>query len=638
MIRLTDAFTVAATKLRTHRVRTAIIVTVAGLLFGVIIFAILVVQGVIDSVEQFSTEGLNSRTLVMVSNNRPSALYNVYDHRNDPLFIAEVEKAQANLVARKTAAAKKYSVAYDAVAEDPNPITIDPSTKQKMIAMYSYDTAIVQQVALQQQDNSTKTFAVVDYVKKYGSPNVIQKIGIITPVEGQIVYMKDGKETADPDNALGKGVYINSSQIGEYPTLMIIEKSVAQPFIVTKNFDASKGEVPVIVPFAAAEKLLGYKPLKAEAPAKDKLERLTSVRQRIGEVTSAYCYRNNASQALYMKAITQRTELEKNKNNRDYQAPFLQYTVPDPTSCGAVTVAKDTRTADMKREDANRVLFEKELGIYIGEPVQQKIPVRAVGIVAGQSGNLATTITDIVSGMLTSSIGDGSWVIPQDLLSQLPGQAWPKQIFEPEKPQPNVYQSEQYLVEFPNKADARRLLKDTGIFGSGISGDIFTMPYGSGILLFDELKTGFYTLFYWVILVLGVIAVIILGGIIGRTIADGRRESAVFRAIGAKRTDIGTIYGVYAGLLALRMVVFALVLGATAALVIELVFWKDATTGARLAYVASDSAKEFHLFSPFTMYIPAIIAVIIIASLLAAVVPISLNARRNPINDMRDDA
>ena len=64
MIRLSDTLILALAKLRTRRVRTAITVTTAGLLFGGMIATLSVVQGTIKSVEEFSQAGFGSRYIV----------------------------------------------------------------------------------------------------------------------------------------------------------------------------------------------------------------------------------------------------------------------------------------------------------------------------------------------------------------------------------------------------------------------------------------------------------------------------------------------------------------------------------------------------------------------------------------------
>ena len=120
-------------------------------------------------------------------------------------------------------------------------------------------------------------------------------------------------------------------------------------------------------------------------------------------------------------------------------------------------------------------------------------------------------------------------------------------------------------------------------------------------------------------------------------VSDGRRESAVFRAIGARRADIGRIYGMYTLLLAVRVVIFAAVLGLVLSFAVDVWLSSDATVGARLAYAAVDTSKEFHFISLASWYVPVILGAIVVVSLLASIIPILLGARRNPITDMRND-
>ena len=73
------------------------------------------------------------------------------------------------------------------------------------------------------------------------------------------------------------------------------------------------------------------------------------------------------------------------------------------------------------------------------------------------------------------------------------------------------------------------------------------------------------SVFTIVALVIAAIAALIMMGMIGRVIGDSRRETAVFRAIGAKRNDIRAIYSTYTFFLSLGIVVATLVIGTAVA-------------------------------------------------------------------------
>jgi len=636
MIRFGDSAILAYTKLRTHRIRTGIAIAVAGLLFGLIAAVIMVAQGVFDSVDRFSGEGLNNRTVLSITHFQQNSGFVEYDHVNDAEFVAEVEAAHKTLITKKQAAAKKYSIPYDPAIQDPSPVIVDPITKQRVISDTELGNESVQQVAGDRREAAYKPFDISEYIKPYSSAKVLGINSYVQPNDGQLMYMKDGKEALKQDTSGRQQMY---GQTGNDPLIGVLEASLTKPFITNKNFDASKGELPAIFPYSNAEKLLGYKPLPSKASTGEKLDRLKEVRSKVSEITVSYCYRNQASSGLILQAVTQEAEIVRNVNNKEYSKPNLLYAVPEEKDCGAVAITSDKRTAAEKKLMENQKLFEKEVGTFIGEPEQQKVVIRGVGI----SNDLATTsdgsVSGIVQGLLGSTLGYNMLVIPADMLAKVPEEYHPGSIFDrPEMNRFGFTMPQPYLVEFGDKQQARTIMEKTGAtIGGTITGDVFINPFGSGVLIVDELRRIFEQILVWVFLVVGTVAIIILGSMIGRTVAEGRRESAVFRAIGAKRSDIGAIYGMYALLLSLRAVLFAAVLALVLALSVEIIFWNDATLGARLAYAASDTTREFHLFSLNSPYLLAIAGIIIAAGIVASIIPILLGARRSPIKDMRDD-
>ena len=637
MIRFSDAFVLAYTKLRVHQIRTGVAVGVSGLLFGLIAMVIIIAQGVFSSVDRFSDEGLNNRTVLNVTRSGSMLAFNEYDSRDDAVFVAEVEAAHKDLVAMKTAAAKKYGVGYLPAMEDPSPVIIDPQTKKKVIKDSALGEPVVQKLAGEKRRVLYKPFDIDAYIQKYPSAKVIQSYKTIQPSGGMLTYMKEDKESFKQDNNRSSSMFGSGES-----TLTVLDGSLSKPFISSTTFDASKGEIPVIIPYSVAEKLLGLKALKAEATMQQRLDRLHDVRNRIGDVTASYCYRNNASQNLLSRALAQQEEIKLGASDKDYIKPSVIYSVPSEAACGAVAITADTRTAAQKKLDAQQVLYEKEIGTYIGEPEQHLVTVRGVGVSSELSTSGQWAVTDMIQSLFASWLGYGTWTVPADLLAQVPEDKRPAAVFEKSDSinDASIFIGyESYLVEFTDKEEARELLRAGGMLGSGGSiGDVYSTPFGSGVLVVDEIKTMFINVLLWMFAAVGGIAVIILASIIGRTVSEGRRESSIFRAIGASRLDIGSIYGTYVLLLSLRVVLFTAIMGIFLALIVEVLFWQEATLGARLAYASSDVTKEFHLFSLASPYLLWIAGVILVAGLLASIIPILLGARRNPIKDMRNDS
>lgn len=643
MIRISDATIIAYTKLRTHKVRTGLTIGVAGILFGLMLGGIFIAQGIFDSIDRFSREGLADRAIVSVS--KWSMNYdNPYDYAEDEAFVGEVKKAHQDLVAKKTAAAKKYNIPYDAKAEDPSPIEINKDTKKEQINNQYLDSQLVQQVAQKRSDAKYVPLDIKAFLASYHSAKILPGNAEVRPASGSFDWMRDGTETAlRPDSERKKIEAMASSRAPV--SIQVLNSTITEPFITQKNFDYSKGEIPGVVSYSHAEVLLGLKKLPKTSTNQEKLDRIAEVRNRLSEITAAFCYRNGASHALLERAIAQQQEIEKNKGNKQYVMPSLLYQLPANDSCGPVIVAKDTRTALEKRQDEALENYQKEIGEHPGNPEQYKVVMRAVGLSGDVSTeNLAGTAGQMAMSLLESWLAYGdNWSIPSDMLASVPQSLRPISLF----PDPSNERKEEqiaerikvdsYLVEFEDKQEARAVLESGGMFGPISDDSPSVAPYGSSSLIVDEVKRWFELGLLWALVIVGGVAFIILASLIGRMVSDGRRESAVFRAIGARRGDIGRIYSMYTLLLALRVVIFALILGFVVSFAVDVWLAKDATIGARLAYAAVDTTKEFHFIGLWTWYVPAILGAIIVVSLLASIIPILLGARRNPITDMRND-
>lgn len=644
MIRITDGFILAHTKLRVHRIRTGIIIGVSGILFGLILAIIFVMQGAFDSFARFGREGLGERSIVMVSKFNTSQ-FTAYDHQTDQAFVAEVEQLYDQTVAKKIAAAKKYSISYDKTT-DPSPIEKDPVTKQKRISDTGMQSAYVSQVVLEHVKKDAKPLNINEFISQYHykTATVLPDNQMIQPQGGGLLYMKNNLDPAFLSENERQSSQYSSDNMP--PNLVLTNASITRPFVTSHSFDPAKGEVPVVIPYSQAEKLLGYKSFDKSASIQDKLDRLQQVRQRVGEISASYCYRNPASTQLISLAQAQQREISDNKANKEYQMPSLLYELPTSSSCGPVKVKKDTRTAAEKKEAASLVAYQKEIGEYLGEPLEYRVPVRGVGISGDMPDgtSFGSSVSQTVTSLMGSWLGYNQWSIPADLFYKIPEQYRPSYIFSSNTTERGQTLSDRasldvYLVEFGDKDEARDALV-RGSFFSGPGSDpnqISVSPYGNASLMIDEFKRWFQSMLLWVLLVVGGIALIILASLIGRAVSDGKRESAIFRAIGARRGDIGRVYGSYAFLLGLRVALFSLVLGLVIAGVIEILFWQDATLGARYAYAASNASLQFHLFSVMSWYVPLVLCIVVVVSMIASIIPILLGARRNPINDMRSE-
>lgn len=134
-----------------------------------------------------------------------------------------------------------------------------------------------------------------------------------------------------------------------------------------------------------------------------------------------------------------------------------------------------------------------------------------------------------------------------------------------------------------------------------------------------------------------ILAALIMWITIGRTITDGRRETAVFRAIGFKRIDIVAVYTVYTVILSGLVMLFAGAVGWIGATVMQGAFASELTAQAQYGFGGLDMTKEVQLLAVNQQQLVLIAAACLVTGVLSMILPLLRNVRRNPIRDMREE-
>ena len=113
MIRLKDALKLSLTKLKTRRIRLAVMIVVSGLFFVLLVFASLVFTGATNSIDKFSQDGLGGRYIVKVESidDPEFAMY------EDKALQEKAKAADKQLIAAKKAEAKRLGIEYDPATE-----------------------------------------------------------------------------------------------------------------------------------------------------------------------------------------------------------------------------------------------------------------------------------------------------------------------------------------------------------------------------------------------------------------------------------------------------------------------------------------------------------------------------------------
>jgi hypothetical protein len=198
------------------------------------------------------------------------------------------------------------------------------------------------------------------------------------------------------------------------------------------------------------------------------------------------------------------------------------------------------------------------------------------------------------------------------------------------------------FVEFASASDAQKFIDEQGCT---VQYDNSCKPIGrpyqaslafSNSAALDDMQNMFKKWSVYVMIGVVTLAALIMWITIGRTIVDGRHETAVFRAIGFKRIDIVLVYMLYAIILSTLVAVFAGIIGFTGAYILDNQFAPQLTAQAQYGFGAISSNNSIRLVGIDLQQILFILLACILTGLLSVVPPLVRNIRRSPISDMRE--
>lgn len=641
MIRPYDTLILATTKLRTRRIRTTITVVLAGLLFGVLVAALAVAQGAVNSIHSFNQEGLNNRYIAQALPDPPLSA-GILENKD---VQARAQQIYDQMVNDKKAAAKRLGITYDPSTDLPPTVSVPGMNGSLSRSFLSLSSPSAQKAIAEAE--ATRPAPGMQELKQVAAtyhPTGFYTSQYIGPSNGTIATMRQGVEDFDTGNgsmAPGKGQQPDLFQSG---ALQLADPHLTQPFMLPgASTPKDPTAVPLLIPYSQATTLLGLQALPKSASANERLARIRELYNKASGITFSACYRNTVSENQIQTAISQAQEIAKNAGNKDYQKPTLIYGLPAADSCGQATILSDTRSKDEKTLDAKQDEFTTEFGDIV-TPVQQKIAFHVVGLIPDtQNGGSSTTIGGLLQGIVGSSLG-GTVAIPADQFNAMPNANTLRSYLLPD---PNStgfgFSTQAYYVEFANADTARSFINTKGCTTRpdgtcATAAKPFQLSaFGSNSIALRDLQHKFAKFFRIAALVVVGLAVIILTGTIGRMIADGRRETAVFRATGAKRIDIALIYGWYTLLLSCIVALAALCLGLIVAVIFDHRCWQTTTIQAQLLFGASNIHRTFHFYGINVLQTGLVLLTAIAAGLVSMIAPIVRNVRRNPIKDMREE-
>ena len=639
MISMRDAITLAHTKIRSKRIRLLVTTIVSGLVFGVMAGATIIVDGVSSSLTTFARQNLDGRFLVQ---GMPNFMGPMNFNPADAALVAEVQRYHVAYVAERKAAAKKYGVDYDERSETP-PATEDPNAPPEYRRQVNFASVAWQRYAkdhpvASQTPRDLEAFRSL--VAPLGATRIYEPrsisflgLGLLPGGTEDLMAAAPSEPPKELQTAVGQGSFT------------LVDDELVSAFIAELNNARTPAQgIPVLVSADDAILTLG-KSLDLPKRPSDKAAQIrwfTSVRDKVNGATFVSCYRNEAERARVEEARQQGQTIAANRGNRDFVAPDLLLAMPT-TPCGPVTVAKDNRSAETKKMQANQEAFEREFR-PTPAPLAELVTFQIVGLLPSPAP-ANTGIDAVLAGLVGTNYGFGA-VIPKDALAALPDALRHDALLSLSAPMSSdpfsgMMSQDNFIASFRSVDRARSAVAKNSCqmnWTPACESQPFSLQtYGTNYLAVDDLVRQLRPLIIGLLVITFAIATIIIWAMMGRVIADSRRETAVFRAIGAKRSDIAAVYLTYSLWVAVRIVLFAAALGLALAAALEFFLAKDATQTAQLAYAVFTPQPTFTFLGFGSPVLWLILAGIIVMSLVAITPPLLRNIRRNPIKDMRDD-
>lgn len=657
MLRITDSLRLADTKLRVRRIRLSITVVVSGLLFAALLAGLTMLMGAQRSVEEFDRGSLNSRYLVAQTAIRPNNI----EFTSDLTARAEAERTQ--MIKDKQALAARLGLSYDPKSEPPIMQSFPDSQP------YPNDQSVIVQRLIRQETAKLPRLTADAQWQFARTRGAVRQFAIQSiAANGMLNYMERGLESFDDKRQQNNQPTPLEEFKQQFGSITAIDQSLLGGYLLA-NASAKPNEIPLIIRYQDAEALLGLKPLDKNASNDTQLARLKELRQKAGQLTFSACYRSPASQELLQtaKQQIQAAANQAKKPSADYVKPDREYAMPSADSCAAPAVVKDNRSAEAKRTEANQRYFDQTFGSAQPEPAQAKFTFRVVGLMPDGIEAAQSDIGSFLQQFLSARLSY-TWIMPRGSMTTAAQTALESTIQTANNDQGNANREETLAIyEFSDPNKARSYLAAASC-GEGNSGGteitdlsaqpepaevsktqksnksiclphyvVFASPTGSNSLVNYDAMERLKPIVMWTFIGVTIIAAFILLIIISRTIADSRKESAVFRALGATRLDISQIYFVYTMIVALLTALFSIAAGLIVVYIADNLLASQITATLRIAMTPKDLATTFHFWTIDWMIIGAVALSIIAAAVLACLIPLIRNTRRNPIKDMRDE-
>lgn len=598
-----DAYGLARTKLKTRRIRSAIVVFTSALLFAVLYFAAFTIAGAEVAIEKFGEVGFNGRYLT-----RADSQLQVNNESIDEAYVQAEQATRADLDGRKIKITDEVINGEEFNVEISRRADESIRESERKIEQ-AFEDEVVQRY---------KPKEVFHYRQYYGFTESAVKIDAAEDDP----YLKQQTEEVVEGKLADIGLGIDGESEAKKPFFASAEKSMFQGHVVSgQTLDWKPGEpYPVIVSYQYLAQLAERSFVKVSTS-----EKVEAYRELIKDYAGKellFCHRNDVAKSQL------RTVLEHNKMATEDKDPkTVAVATPNCQNFDQNELLKLKIIEDpVKQEAANK---KRLFPIVASEPPSvQVLRFRIVGFTPTVTSEPSDNNFEAIFGLVNASLRTNPIIIPIEVASQDP-----LLLANLDKSAPPIL-----LAEMSSLEQQKQVLA-SGCQGKECNkeGAIILSSFGNIQVAFDSVISNIRKFVLWAALAIIVMAAFLIMVTISKVIADSRREIAVFRAIGARRIDIAQIYATYGFMLTVRTLVIALVLAISASLILSDIYSASFTDALIQAVGGYELDARAVLLGFEPLWMAAITIALVISAVLGVGLPVVGSVRRSLIKQMREE-
>lgn len=659
MIRTTAAILLAKSKFHTKRRLTILSLSIASILLGVLMTLTVISHGLITNLNKYVKKAGGEKYQVSVRAIIPSDISSSFDNL-DHTTIDNIRLFEKQYRTTKAEQYRLLGLKYNESEDAPALRFSQFASKgepEKYRVEFDDSSPIAKKLINRKYEEwaktaKNKTRDLLSTVKKYGKPLYYSNYGAyknyLNQNNSQIIINNRERLSNWVDN---KSMYSGNSLKRSY--FAGVNDKLVEKYI---TYHGKLKGIPVVASVYDVADLFGdqlhvdRKPPNGNAA---RAEWLKEVQHKANGFTYQVCYRNAVERTVLTKIqqASNDTSNEKidNREGASADGEGLYYRLPT-IPCGDIVAVADRRTVEQKNNDLLQNIANKKLGIAT-DPRHRLITMQIVGISNEKEDPTVmvnNNIFDMARSVLKSSPGfGGTTLVPNKLYLSTPNDARVDNLDSEDLTLDAVAglsdsTSKQFpygMLEFSSAEQARKFLaNETCNISNPNCGKAYeASQYGVNFLVLDDLINGVNRIISIIFVVVASLVAIIIWLTISRIISESRRETAVYRAVGAKRADIVLVYLSYTIMLALIIIAFAFIIATILSAVVAYMATPYLLVAAQASFgiIGSISTVSLVELNDYVLVMMLWMALLIVAiSVLSAIQPIVRNMRREPANDL----